>query len=73
MNELFGKKQLLQALKDAGLPATYQSLLKYERLGIIRQPSSQLKYTDRSWRAYTINELREIIEAISTYKKKVIK
>lgn len=73
MNELFGKKQLLQALKDAGLPATYQSLLKYERSGIVRQPIRQIKYTDRSWRAYTIDELRDIIEAIRIHKKKVNK
>jgi hypothetical protein len=68
MNELIGKKQLLQALKDAGLPCTYPTLLRFERMGLIAKPASLVAYEDRSWRFYTVEELRIIIEQVREYK-----
>jgi hypothetical protein len=66
--ELLGKKQLLQALKDANLPCTYPTLLRFERLGIIEKPVSLVSYEDRAWRFYTVDELKIIIDKIREYK-----
>jgi len=65
---VFSKKKLLEALKDAGLPYTTPNfILKYERL-ICAEHGKPLLVSPRDKngdRAYTIEQIREIIRAAS--------
>lgn len=67
--ELYSKQILLEALKEAGLPHSYPSLLRYEKKGIIQRPANEIKYPDRSWRFYTIEEIDRIVIRIRKYIK----
>lgn len=68
--QLFSKQHLLQALKDNGLPYTYKSLLKYEKLGVI--PSSDnaigMGVTNR-WRLYTKEQIDSVVLKLKEYKR----
>lgn len=63
---LFSKRHLLEALKRAGVPYTYKVLLKYERDGIIPEPSR----VDGRERFYTQEQIEEVIQRVLVYKKK---
>lgn len=63
-SKLYPKKVLLTALKDAGLPFSYPTLLRYEKNGIIKRPVGEIKYNDRSWRLYSEEEIATIVEII---------
>lgn len=70
--KIYTKKDMLQALKDAGLPSTYLTLQHYEAKGIIDRSD---RMTNRS---YTLEEIRENVERvrlakITKYKKRIKK
>ena len=70
MSKLFSKKYLLVALKKAGLPYSYKALIKYERRGIIPQPESAVGFGSmKKWRLYTQEEIDEIVQKMTSYKK----
>ncbi|MCK9319378.1 hypothetical protein [Methanoculleus sp.] len=68
MTNFYPKSVLLKSLKDAGLPYTYQSVLRWEKKGLISRPKGEIKYPDRSWRFYTQEEIKEIIDIIKKVK-----
>lgn len=68
MISYFPKSFLLQTLKKAKLPCTNNTLIKYEKKGIIKRPGTVV--TGRKDRYYTLEEIQEIIKQIKEYKKK---
>ena len=70
MNKIYSKKILLEKLKEVGLPFSYPTLLRWEKIGLIKRPKAEIHYTDRSWRFYSISEINGIIKIIKkNYKK----
>lgn len=55
-------------LKDNNLPCSYQTILRWEKSGLIKRPKGEFKYPDRSWRFYTQEEIKEIIDTIKKVK-----
>lgn len=70
MNKLYSKQKLLEELKNAKLPHSYPSLIRYERRGIVRRPKGEVHYKDRSWRFYTAVEIERIIQKIKKHLSK---
>ena len=70
MDKLYSKKHLLKALKKAGLPASYPTMLKYEIAGVILKPQGQVNYDDRVWRFYTQSEMDANVLRVREYLKK---
>lgn len=69
--KVFTKKHLFDALKEAGLPYSYKSLLKFERLGIIPTNNASGEVSGvNNWRLYTEKEIKEIVKKIRAYKDK---
>ena len=69
---LYFRKDLSAHLKSKGLPFTKNTILKYERLGIIPSPRSHvstMKKGRKRWRVYTGAEIKEIAK-ILRYKIK---
>lgn len=60
------KKHLLEALAKEGLPSSYKSLLKYERLGIV--PTKGAVERSGNWRLYTEQEIKEIVQMVREHK-----
>lgn len=69
MAEIFSKKHLLEALKRAGLPYTYASLLEYEKKGIVPKPQHAIGFGNGRWRFYTMQEIKENVRRIAQYRK----
>ena len=70
MSNLYGKKDLQQALKKAKLPWSYKAILKYERLGVIPRPHSVIsRLGSKGDRVYTKEEMKEIVRKLSAHKK----
>lgn len=67
MNKIFSKKHLLQALKNAGLPASYPTLLAYEKAGVVPHSEGNIEFADRRWRFYTEEEITNIIIRVKGY------
>lgn len=67
--KILTKKHLLEALKAEGLPSSYKTLLKFERLGII--PVRGAVERSGNWRLYTEQEIKEIVEMVKNHKDKV--
>jgi len=67
---LFTKMHLLQALKDAGEPCSYSSLLYYEKLGVVKKPTRSIPMGDRSYRAYTQAEIDRTVSKIKKYRSR---
>lgn len=67
ISQIYLKQKLLQELKKAGLPASYPTIKRYEDQGIIPKPRIA-KFRKRSWRVYTMEDIKEIIKAIRAYK-----
>lgn len=67
--KVFTKIHLLQALKEAGLPCTYRSLLNYERQGIINRGGGEIESASND-RYFTEQEIKEIVEKIKVLKTK---
>ena len=58
------KKDLLAYLKSKGLPASYPTLLDYERKGIIPSPRNQIEGFKVAWRVYTGKEIKKIVNIL---------
>jgi len=69
-NKLYLKKDLLKYLGDKGLPCSYPTLLKYEKLGVIPLPKGGIDSFRSRWRVYTGKEIKKIAILL---KKKLIK
>lgn len=68
MSNIYPKSSLLKVLKDNNLPCSYQTILRWEKSGLIKRPKGEFKYPDRSWRFYTQEEIKEIIDTIKKVK-----
>jgi DNA-binding transcriptional MerR regulator len=68
VNNIYPKSYLLKSLRDSNLPCTYQTILRWEKSGLIKRPKGEFKYPDRSWRFYTQEEIKEIIDIIKKIK-----
>ena len=64
------KKHLMDALKEAGLPFSYTTIIHYENLGIIPKPKNPIDYDHVAWRTYTDQEIKVIVEKIKKYKNR---
>jgi hypothetical protein len=69
--KLYSKKHLLDALRAEGLPCTYPTLLKYERLNVINKPKETITFDDREWRLYTRDEIEIITLASKQYQRRI--
>jgi uncharacterized protein YlzI (FlbEa/FlbD family) len=77
MQNNFGKKDLLEALKNADkknkdikIPSSYKSLIRLEKIGIIPNCISPIKFSSgRKWRVYSREEIDNIITRIIDYKR----
>ena len=68
--KFYTKQHLLKALKQAGLPCSYPTLIRYETLGKINKPEKTISFNDREWRLYTRVEIDDIIIKIRSFKIK---
>jgi hypothetical protein len=60
---------LLKAFEIAGLPFSYLTLLKYERLGILSKTVNGANIRiDSNFRLYTGKEILEKVEKVMAYK-----
>jgi len=66
-SQVFTKKHLAAALKEAGLPYSYPTLLNYERQGIIAKPNQNAEFVDRFWRFYTREEIDQAVVNVKAY------
>lgn len=64
---LYSKKHLLQALREAGLPCSYPTLVRYEKEGIVSKPAGMVGYMDREWRFYTQEEIEQVLAAVKAH------
>ena len=69
MNGLFSKRYLLTSLKQSGLPCTYQTLMNYEKKGIVLRPQSAIGFGNGSWRLYTKQEIDESVRKVANHRK----
>lgn len=67
--KVYTKIHLLKALKEAGLPSTYKSLLNYERQGIINRGGGEMQSASND-RYFTEQEIKDIVEKIKSLKTK---
>lgn len=66
--ELRSRKDLVNALKEKGLPSSIPTLLAFEALGVIKYPRRGLKRgTNGLDRLYTDLEIQESVAAIEKY------
>jgi len=71
-NKLYFRSELEIYLKSQGLPFSKQTIIKYEKLGIIPSPRSHIdtmKKGRKRWRVYLGSEIKEIAK-ILRYKIK---
>jgi len=68
MSDIYLKQHLLNALKKAGLPCSYPTLVRYEVKGIIPK-TGRVTSKHRKWRVYTQDDIDAIVEAVRKYKK----
>lgn len=66
--KVYTKKHLLKALKKAGLPHSYKTLLQYERLGLIDRGGNEIEVRNNE-RFYTEQEIKSIVVKVKTYKE----
>jgi hypothetical protein len=62
----YPKGYLLKALKKANLPCTYHTLIKYEKIGVIKRPGAVISGSED--RFYTKDQIKEIIKEVRAYK-----
>lgn len=65
MPAIYTKKHLLEALKEAGLPSSYKTLLKMENAGVVPR-GGEIKSTD-SDRFYTEEEINSIVSKVKEH------
>jgi hypothetical protein len=66
--KLYSKKHLLDALKAADLHCTYPTLLKYEKINVLKKPVGMIIFDDREWRLYNKQEVDDAILAVHRYR-----
>lgn len=60
-DKVYYKGDLLAYLKSKGLPASYPTLLKYEKEGILPPPRKEkVGNFPKKWRVYTGREMKEL-------------
>ena len=69
MAKIYSKKHLLEALKSAGQPFTYASLLEYEKKGVLPKPEHAIGFGNGRWRFYTMVEIKENVRLVAEYRK----
>ena len=69
MNQTFSVRHLVKSLQDANLPCTKQSILSYEKRGIIKFPKLFMQYASRKHRLYTEKELKAAVESVKKYRE----
>ena len=68
MQSILSKKHLMEALKRAGLPYSYNSILDFERKGVIPRPESELGNQEyKGNRVYNQEEIEQIVAKVSAY------
>lgn len=68
--KLLTKMHLLEALKAAGVPHTYKTLIRYEKAGIIPQSTTSIEYEiGPRRRLYTEDEIKEIVAKVVEYRR----
>ena len=65
--KIYTKQHLLQALKKAGLPHTYKSLLNFERQQVIGR-GGELESASND-RYFTEKEIADIVSKIKSYRQ----
>ena len=68
MDKLYSRKHLLLALKQAGLPHTYITLLSYERKGIVPKPKLAIGFGNGKWRFYTREDIKSTVRLVRKYR-----
>lgn len=61
------KKHLLQALKDAGFANGYDSLLRFEELGVIESAERRVFPSGRSYRVYSQKDIDKAVGNVKKY------
>lgn len=64
-DRLYYKNDLQKYLKSKGLPFSYPTILRYERLGLIPSPRRAVDDFTRKWRIYTGDEIKVIASILS--------
>ena len=59
------KHDLQAYLKSKGLPYSYPTILRYERLGVIPSPRRKVDDFTGRWRTYTGIEIKQIAHILS--------
>jgi hypothetical protein len=59
---------LLNALKVAGLPSTYKTLLKMERDGVISRGGNDAEAVGNRDRFYSEQEIKDIVVKVKAHK-----
>ena len=65
MQDVYSKKDLMEALKRVGVPWSYRSILKYERLGVFERSDNPTGN-----RLYTKKDIEDIVAKVVAYKRK---
>ena len=69
MNQTFSVRHLVKSLQEAKLPCTKQSILSYEKRGIINFPKLLMQYASRKHRLYTEKEVKTAVESVRKYRQ----
>lgn len=64
-DRLYYKNDLQKYLKSRGLPYSYPTILRYERLGVIPSPRRKVDDFTRKWRVYTGDDIKVIANILS--------
>jgi hypothetical protein len=71
--QLYSKRYLLKALKRNRLPFSYVTLIKYESMGVLKQPSRAVGFGNGKLRYYTQAEIDEAVARVRAYQKGELK
>jgi len=63
-DKLYFKKDLISYLKDQGLPYSYPTIIKYEKMKAIPSPRRMISGFKLKWRLYTGKEIKQIAKIL---------
>ena len=63
-DKLYLKRDLQLYLKKMGLPSSYPTIIKYEKMGLIPSPRRTIAGFEHKWRLYTGEEIKDIAEIL---------
>ena len=63
-DKLYFKRDLQIYLRSLGIPFSYPTIIKYEKLGVIPSPRLTIEGFENRWRLYTGKEIRDIAEIL---------